>query len=858
MNKLGFCYENDNGVEKDEKRTFEWYQKAAETGDGSAMYELGTFYEEGKVVEKNEEKAFEWYRKAVEAWYYEAAKTTNNNFEKANCYYNIGEVLRIHENITQSQEIINDYYTKALYNYVVASEEGNAEADSILGKMYRKGFGTKKDYVKAFESYERAARKSNKGENLFNLGKCYQYGVGVEINTKKAFLLYKRAAYEENNIIAYVYIGYCYQNGIGVRRSYKKAKKIFNSVLSDGDFIAKELANYYIGLSYYFGEGVGKSYEIAKLYLEKTRFGRYLLKVCYGDYSEAIFAAIGYYDINQAWVLQLHIDKSKAYRICEEIYFKQKSSLEHSLYALSFLEVISRTNRKLHISPKQAFKYRICLVEKDKTEEIRLGQYYYYGYGTKKNYEKAVVIFEDFYRKGNELGKIYLSLCYSEGKGVEKNLDIARNILENDLTPKQEKASFLMGLLLCGGYWKYKKDRKKGLQLMRTSITSSIEKRVYILLSAPRGDVYVEFCFDLFVSSLYFTYFYKCKIGTLLNLLKMGSRSVLLWFFKNPNSVKFSKKELYIMIRERQSDYDKIMKRLEDIDYNMKYLPDISERVNQIDDKINVILSNLETKIMHMKSECALENVKSDIEEKICHKFITEAMEIIRSSLNNVNTLSKEEDILQNMFGKYWELLDGYTRNSLVSARVLFSLSNKPEYYGLDYSGIVIAVTSALENELKLRFFDGYQEYLIKKYGNPTKEQWPKSMLKEKCGKIEKNDNFTIGSMPYIFGVYGEISQSERDILNDYLKKILNSNNKNYGIDAIVIGECGQKSIIARCEQVRRDYRNKAAHTKPIEKNLALKCCNTICDAIIAADEMEIIQGLLLDVVKLTSNYKNK
>ena len=46
----------------------EWYQKAAEAGEASAMYKLGYAYEHGEGgLTKDEAKAREWYKKAVEA-----------------------------------------------------------------------------------------------------------------------------------------------------------------------------------------------------------------------------------------------------------------------------------------------------------------------------------------------------------------------------------------------------------------------------------------------------------------------------------------------------------------------------------------------------------------------------------------------------------------------------------------------------------------------------------------------------------------------------------------------------------------------------------------------------------------------
>src|SRR5689334_13332528 len=63
---LGGCYEYGIGVEKDEQKAVEWYQKAAELGNARAHYCLGCCYENGIGVEKNERKAVEWYQKAAE------------------------------------------------------------------------------------------------------------------------------------------------------------------------------------------------------------------------------------------------------------------------------------------------------------------------------------------------------------------------------------------------------------------------------------------------------------------------------------------------------------------------------------------------------------------------------------------------------------------------------------------------------------------------------------------------------------------------------------------------------------------------------------------------------------------------
>jgi TPR repeat protein len=58
---LGCCYENGEGVEKDEAEAARLYARAAKQSHANAQYNLGICYAFGKGVEKDEAKAARLY-----------------------------------------------------------------------------------------------------------------------------------------------------------------------------------------------------------------------------------------------------------------------------------------------------------------------------------------------------------------------------------------------------------------------------------------------------------------------------------------------------------------------------------------------------------------------------------------------------------------------------------------------------------------------------------------------------------------------------------------------------------------------------------------------------------------------------
>src|ERR1051326_3623775 len=117
MNNLAIYYKD---VEKNFEKAFYWYQKVADNGDDSAMYNLAACYENGEGTEKNLEKAFYWHQKAAENGNYSNAM---NDF--ATLYYN-------GEGIEKNSE-------KAVYWYQKAAQKDLIDAQYNLALLYHTG-----------------------------------------------------------------------------------------------------------------------------------------------------------------------------------------------------------------------------------------------------------------------------------------------------------------------------------------------------------------------------------------------------------------------------------------------------------------------------------------------------------------------------------------------------------------------------------------------------------------------------------------------------------------------------------------------------------------------------------------------
>lgn len=311
---VGEMYRYGVGTEKNEKKAFSYYEKAAALGDADGIVKVGRAWLNGIGVLTDYQKSLHFFEKAaaqdnpeamiLAAYQYENGKGVDVNFEKslewltrAECgcrrrlegelpetdrnYYEslLKDVdhKRMHCESAACAELVGredcpaEQRQKAFSQLSeLAHEKGDWCAQVNMGILYEEGTFVGQDERKALEYYLMAAENGSTGA-MNNIGNFYLHGKGVAKDYDKAFAWYQKAAELSGNAAAQCSLGMCYQYGYGTKMDYEKARRFYELSAKQG----LGLAYYRMGLLYEQGLGVAKDIRIAKQY-----FGEALHRGC--------------------------------------------------------------------------------------------------------------------------------------------------------------------------------------------------------------------------------------------------------------------------------------------------------------------------------------------------------------------------------------------------------------------------------------------------------------------------------------------------------------------------------------------------------------------------------------------------
>ena len=249
------------GTEQDYAQSFEWFLKSAHEGNKFAQYSLANLYYYGNGVEKDLSQAFLWYRKSSEQGQPYAPYAVAQMYDKG-------------EYVSQSEETAQRYYKVALSGFLELESKDQADDNLFykIGVMYKNGLGTEADISKAIDYFKRSAEMNNKN-GLYEYGKTLIQGKYIEADLNKGLECIEKA----------------------MKLKYSNAKRFFALEYISGEYFSQDIekglfmltecadkgdsfACFQLGQFYLKGEIVTQDLERAEKYLllaEDNEFTQY-------------------------------------------------------------------------------------------------------------------------------------------------------------------------------------------------------------------------------------------------------------------------------------------------------------------------------------------------------------------------------------------------------------------------------------------------------------------------------------------------------------------------------------------------------------------------------------------------------
>ena len=117
-------------------------------------------------------------------------------------------ILGFTASITAAREALPKVSLEKLEVIRKAAEQGDAQAQSILGECYAEGTGVAKDAAEAVKWFRKAAEQGYASSQFF-LGLCYDEGTGVPKDQAEAAKWWRKAA-EQGDVSCQSLLGTCY------------------------------------------------------------------------------------------------------------------------------------------------------------------------------------------------------------------------------------------------------------------------------------------------------------------------------------------------------------------------------------------------------------------------------------------------------------------------------------------------------------------------------------------------------------------------------------------------------------------------------------------------------------------------
>ena len=229
----------DSSSSTDANGMFQSLLKSAQQGDAEAQFKIGTCYMSGHSSPMNKQDALEWFDN------YCSQETTSA------------------ANESDRKGVLQDKSEAVLW-FLKAAEQGNADAQVLLGEIYFEGFGVSENKKEGIKWVRKAVEKGDSDAMLI-LGECYLDGEGVP-EDKNEGIEWIRKSVDKNNSYAMWTLGGCYLFGDGVPKDKKEGIKLIRAAVE----MDNACAMWTLGECYLTGNGVPEDKEEGLLWIRKA------------------------------------------------------------------------------------------------------------------------------------------------------------------------------------------------------------------------------------------------------------------------------------------------------------------------------------------------------------------------------------------------------------------------------------------------------------------------------------------------------------------------------------------------------------------------------------------------------------
>lgn len=216
---VGWCYQYGIGVKKDLSKAFEYYQQAANMGDGQGMFQVAEFYHLGIHIEKNRDNAFNYFLKSAEAGdemgifktalCYKFGYGTRQDEDKFEVFIKRANYNRfLYRNDTRNEKCLNCNEFNTRFGWCIVCDTDlyiqnwtskNKEIDDLLKKFQLTADDFK--YIIEWISFDRLANIEEIGKGRFNIVNKATWLDGIRCDWEP-----KRIS-KKNSIVALKYVG---------------------------------------------------------------------------------------------------------------------------------------------------------------------------------------------------------------------------------------------------------------------------------------------------------------------------------------------------------------------------------------------------------------------------------------------------------------------------------------------------------------------------------------------------------------------------------------------------------------------------------------------------------------------------